>query len=203
MSAKLLVTTSLFAPLLLSLACSALSSTSPKTATPPLSEPAQIDIDREEQAVYSQLAGDNELTLFLETTSTNVVDESPQQTMDQIKAGFKGVSEETIESYLSRNKQPTKLSPNMDLGTKYQVISADDLSKITRQPNWGKILEEKYPGSQGYLVVSRVGFNRTLDQAVIYVGQVAGPMMGGGYYYLMEKQDGGWVVKEQIMVWIS
>jgi len=48
-----------------------------------------------------------------------------------------------------------------------------------------------------------VGFNNSLDQAVIYVGNMAGPLIGSGFYYLMEKKNGEWVIKEQVMVWIS
>jgi hypothetical protein len=75
--------------------------------------------------------------------------------------------------------------------------------KISSQPDWGQLLNSKFPGTHGYIIFSRVGFNNTLDQAVIYVGNVGGPLMGAGYYYLMGKQNGRWVMKEQAMAWIS
>jgi hypothetical protein len=28
-------------------------------------------------------------------------------------------------------------------------------------------------------------------------------LMGSGSYYLMEKQNGEWILKDQVMVWIS
>jgi len=31
----------------------------------------------------------------------------------------------------------------------------------------------------------------------------AQPMMGSGFYYLMEKKNGEWLIKEQVMAWIS
>ena len=110
---------------------------------------------------------------------------------------------ETVNSYLTRNAQPSQLSPNMDLGVEYVLLTPEDLSKITSQPNWHEVLNEKYPGSGGYTVFSRVGFNNTLDQAVVYVSQVAGPLMGTGFYTLLEKQNGDWKLMEQVMVWIS
>ena len=85
----------------------------------------------------------------------------------------------------------------------YTLLSQEELAKISSQPNWNEILAEKYPGSSGYLLFSRVGFNRTLDQAVIYVGQVAGPLMGSGSYYLLEKQNGEWKILKVIGIWIS
>ena len=65
------------------------------------------------------------------------------------------------------------------------------------------LLTQTYEGAHGYTVFSRVGFNDTLDQAVVYVGNVAAPLMGAGYYYLMEKKNGQWIITEQVMVWIS
>ena len=91
----------------------------------------------------------------------------------------------------------------MNLGVDYVLLSADELAQITSQPNWNEVLNEQYPNSHGYTVFSRVGFNSSLDQAVIYIGNVAGPMMGSGFYYLMEKENGEWVIKEQVMAWIS
>jgi hypothetical protein len=91
----------------------------------------------------------------------------------------------------------------MNLGMDYVLLSAAELGKISSQPNWGELVSEKYPNSHGYTIFSRVGFNNSLDQAVIYVGNVAGPMMGAGFYYLMEKKNSKWILKEQINVWIS
>lgn len=167
------------------------------------SRPSAADIEKEEQAVYSFFVNKDSTTLILQDTSTNISDDNPQQTIEYIKSGLKDVSKETLASYLDRNKQPTQLSAEMDLGVDYILLSNEELSKITGQPNWHKTLNEQYPGSGGYLMFSRVGFNNTLDQALIYVGSVAGPLMGSGSCYLMEKKNGEWLIKEQIMVWIS
>jgi hypothetical protein len=50
---------------------------------------------------------------------------------------------------------------------------------------------------------SRVGFNDTVDQALVYVADVAGPLAGSGFYHLMEKKHGQWTIQQSIMVWIS
>jgi len=172
--------------------------------TPAVPAPDIAEIEKEEQAVYSFFVGGNTGTaLILQNTSTNMADDNPQQTMDYIRSGLKGISDGTINSYLKRNAMPSQLRPDMQLGTQYVLLDEAELAEITRQPNWGQVLNEKYPNSHGYTMFSRVGFNNSLDQAVIYVGQMAGPLMGSGYYYLMEKQNGDWVIKQQVMVWIS
>lgn len=166
--------------------------------------PSAAEIEKEEQAVYSFfVSGQPAPVLILEETSTNIGSDDPQETMDYVKSGLKGISNETIENYLARNPERTKLSTEMDLGVEYKLLNAEELKKISGQPNWGEVLSEAYPGSFGYTVFSRVGFNNKLDQALIYVGSVGGPMMGSGSYFLMEKQLGEWILKERIEVWIS
>jgi hypothetical protein len=170
------------------------------TSTP---RPSQEDIEKEEQAVYAFFAGDKETPLILQNTSTGISDDDARTTIENLKGSLPGVSKATIDNYIERKTQPAQLSPDMNLGMAYTLLSQQELAKITSQPNWNEILAEKYPGSNGYLIFSHAGFNRTLDQAVIYVGQVAGPMMGSGSYYLLEKQNGEWKIKKEIGVWIS
>jgi hypothetical protein len=178
-------------------ACSSLSCS-------PAPTPASADIEREEWAVYSFFLPTNgNVPLILERTSSDISSDDPKQSIDYIKSGLKGISNETVKSYLARNAQPSQLSADMDLGIKYKLLTADELKRISSQPNWGELLTQEYPGSHGYTVFSRVGFNHTLDQAVIYVGNVGGPMMGSGSFYLMEKQNGEWILKEEVMSWIS
>ena len=171
----------------------------PKSTT----KPSAADVEKEEQAVYSFFVPEQGTALILRDTSTNISGDNPQQTIDSIKSNWKGVSEETLDSYLERNKQPSQLSPDMDLGTEYILLSTEELAKVTSQPNWHEALKDKYPNSNGYIMFSRVGFNNTLDQALIYVGNIAGPLAGAGYYYLMQKKNGEWTIKDQMMVWIS
>lgn len=167
-------------------------------------EPSQADVDKEEQAVFSVFMPEGPgPALILQTTSTNIGGQEPREIRAHIKNSFEGVPNDLVENYLDRNAQPSQLSPDMDLGVDYVLMNSEELAKITRQPNWNQGLVEKYPGSNGYLIFSHVGFNRSLDQAVIYVGNVAGPLMGSGSYYLLEKQNGTWTIKEETMVWIS
>lgn len=165
--------------------------------------PSRAEIDKEEQDIYSFFVGEYRApVLILENTATDISMTEPQQTIDYIKSGLPGLSRETLDNFMERNEQPGTLSEDMDLGVEYILLSSEDLSATTSQPNWHEVMLERY-GTAGYTVFSRVGFNRTLDQAVIYVGDVAGPLMGAGFYYLLEKELGHWKVKEQIMVWIS
>lgn len=169
----------------------------------PKPTPSAAEIEKEEQVIYSFFMPPSGTALILQDTSTSMTDDNPQQTMDYVKSSMKGISNETIGNFLDRNKKSSQLAPGMQLGVDYVLMSQNELHAITSQSNWGEVLNEKYPNSHGYLIFSRVGFNNMLDQALIYVGQMRGPLNGNGDYYLMEKQNGQWVIKDQIMVWIS
>ncbi len=169
----------------------------------PASTPSAADIEKEEQAVYSSFFGSNSGTIvILQDTSTNISSDDPQESIDYIKSGLPSASKETLNNYLERNARPSQLSPDMQLGVDYVLLSRDELSTIFSQTDGWDAFYAKYSHS-GYTQFSRVGFNKTLDQAVVYVGGMAGPLMGSGFYYLMEKKNGEWVIKEQVMAWIS
>lgn len=164
--------------------------------------PAAEDLAREEQAVYAFLLSKGPV-LILENTAIGISEDDPQQTGKYLREGFKDLDNETLNSFMTRNAQPSQLTPNMQLGLDYTLVSTEDLSALTSQPNWNERMAEKYPGTHGYTVFSRVGFNKSLTQAVVYVGSVAGPLMGSGSYFLLEKKAGVWLLKNQIMAWIS
>ncbi len=191
-----LIKTALALVLFISLfACASLS---------PAPTPSAAEIEKEEQAVYSFFVPDNgNVVLILERTSSDISSDDPVHSIDYIKSGLKSISNATVDSFLERNAQSSQLSADMNLGVEYKLLTAEDLKKISSGPNWGELLKQEYPGSFGYTIFSRVGFNNTLDQAVIYVGNVAGPMMGSGSFFLMEKQNGEWILMEQVLSWIS
>lgn len=175
-------------------ACSAFS---------PAPKPSAADIEKEEQAVYAFFVGNGTSTVvLLQDTATDINSDDPQQTIDYVKSGLKSISNETLDNYLERNARPSQLSPDMQLGVDYVLLSSEEFSTIFKRPDGWDVFHEKYSDG-GYTVFSRVGFNNTLDQAVIYVGGMAGPLMGSGSYYLMEKKYGQWIMMEQVMVWIS
>jgi len=166
--------------------------------------PSQVEIEKEEQAVYAFFVGEGTGTsLILAETASGLSTDDIQQTREYIKSGLPDLSREALNSFVERNQKPTPLSAEMQLGVEYELLSHEDLAEISSQPNWNQILNERYTGSNGYLILSRVGFNKSLDQAVIYVGQVAGPLMGSGSYYMLEKQNGEWIIKDESMAWIS
>lgn len=174
-----------------------------ETPTPIVS---RAEIEKEEETVYSSFFKNySEPIVILQETSTGFLLSSSdelQQRMEYITSGFPSASKETLDDFLEHNRQPSQLSPEMELGVEYVLLSVDEFSSIMNQSNGWDAFYEKYSRS-GYVQLSRVGFNQTLDQAVLYIGSVSGPLMSSGDYYLMEKKDGQWAIKEQVLAWIS
>jgi hypothetical protein len=199
--------------LILITACAGQASTpivSPPDIKPPLQTPtpvvSQADLEKEEQAVYASFFKNTSETVVIQKdTSTGWLpssEEELKQRMDYIASGLPNASNGTLDNYFQRNRQSTQLSPDMQLGIYYVLVSADEFSEVMDQPDGWEAFYKKYSPS-GYMQFSRVGFNNTLDQAIIYVGVIPGPMMGSGNYYLLEKKAGKWSIREQVLAWVS
>jgi len=196
---KKLLLNSIFPTLLLLVTACAQQATSIPTISP-------TEIAKEEQAVYASFFSNTSgIIVILQDTSIQWLPSSPEdveQRMAYIAAGLPNASKETLANYLECNRQSSQLSPDMQIGSDYILLGADEFSAVMNQPNGWDAFYEKYSRS-GYMQLSRVGFNQTLDQAIVYVASVPGPMMGAGNYYLMEKKNGQWAIKEQVLAWVS
>jgi len=51
--------------------------------------------------------------------------------------------------------------------------------------------------------LSRIGFNSSKTQALVYVANVCGGLCGTGEFYLLGKVDGKWKIQNELIVWIS
>jgi hypothetical protein len=179
-----------------------------RASTPIVSPPvvSESDLQKEEQAVYASFFhGNSETIVIQEETSTAWLpssEEEMKQRMDYIASGLPNASKETLDHYFESNRQPSQLSPEMQLGVHYILLSTEELSAVMDQPDGWNAFHEKYSPS-GYMQFSRVGFNNTVDQAIVYVASIPGPMMGSGNYYLLEKKAGQWSIREQVLAWVS
>jgi hypothetical protein len=175
----------------------------PQTPTP---VDSQAELEKEEQAVYASFFKNNPETIVIQQEASTgwlpSSEEELKQRMDYITSGLPNASNETLDNFFQRNRQSTQLSPDMQLGIHYILLSADEFSAVMDKPDGWESFYKKYSPS-GYMQFSRVGFNDTLDQAIIYVGVIPGAMMGSGNYYLLEKKAGQWSIREQVLAWVS
>jgi len=177
--------------LILTLGTCLCASCQPPTAIP------QLDPDIEEYAVYAAIL---ERTFARwDTRQVLIVDHTRTQEpvlMDDFLENTQ-LEWELVASFKERNQQPHPLEPVLDLDVEYQLLTQEEVDELQPQDEasgW-KMFYEKYPDTVGIIHLSRVGFNADLSQALVYIAHYhyQQPLLGG--YYLMTRQDGGWVIE--------
>jgi hypothetical protein len=188
----------LFLALTLSmLACSTVTRYIPKTYPG--------DPELEEQAVYSVVLGvpPGKILILSDTTQSGFDYLGDRRESEKyIRKSMPALSRDALESYLSRNDQPYPLSSGMDLGVEYHLMSDEEMNEIFGNNGWEEFYS-RYPEASGSTTVSRVGFNRDLTEALVYVGNQAAPLAGMGNLIRLEKRNGEWRIMDQLMLWIS
>ncbi|KAF0108166.1 MAG: hypothetical protein FD146_1180 [Anaerolineaceae bacterium] len=179
------------------------------TPTPiPAPTPSAKSIEAEEVAVYAALFAamypDQPLVLMAQTATGPGGTGDTASTLEYALGQMTGVAPETAASFQVRNEAAHPLDPEMALGIQFVLLSEDDMRQIfdINQDGW-TIFYSRYPNTPGMTTVSRVGFNDTLDQALVYVGTQSHWLAGAGYIVLMKKVDGVWTIDQQVMTWIS
>lgn len=122
--------------------------------------------------------------------------------LDQLE----NVSFETLDDYAARNQQSLTFEKKFKLKTTYKIVPYPEVEKIFPQgmPEEGwKLFYSKYPAANGYIRLSRVGFNKARDQAIVNTNWMRGPLHGNGSYVLLGKQNGSWKVLKNVTTWIS
>ena len=69
--------------------------------------------------------------------------------------------------------------------------------------NGQKDFEKVYPGASGIISLSHVGFDPTLDEAIVSASFVCGGLCGTGWRYTLRKKRGRWAVAGKSIIWVS
>jgi hypothetical protein len=62
---------------------------------------------------------------------------------------------------------------------------------------------QAFPGAGGLISLSRVGFDTTLDEAVVSTSFVCGTLCGSGRRYTLRKKWGKWEIISKPILWVS
>ncbi len=109
-----------------------------------------------------------------------------------------------------RNNSTAELQNQFTLKSKVNLVG-DEINEILKpwerdfgeleDKNW-KAFREKYQ-TFAILSLSRVGFNKKRDKALVEFGYQSGWTGGEGHFYLLVKKSDGWKIKKKVMSWIS
>lgn len=123
--------------------------------------------------------------------------------LESMREGLPGLTDEIGADFELQNEQPLALKPLLTLGVDYVFISQEEIETTFAQTDGWDRFYAAYPGAQGHMRLSGVGFNSQMDAALVYVDNMSGPLAGEGYFVLLKKVDGEWTIQGQTMVWIS
>ena len=112
------------------------------------------------------------------------------------------IDESAAEDYEAKNSQKWLLNKeSFKLPVKISLITDLDLKAIFHG-NWGELqwidYYRRFPDARGFVMVSRVGFNTSKTQALLYVGSRCGPGCGDLYFLLLQKENGSWINKKEL-----
>jgi hypothetical protein len=169
------------------------------TVTPPST------IEAEEYAVYSALIQLNPINFDL--GSFIAIRDQTISEVDLLEDALEHVDpvpSEVVDSYRSRNAESYTLSPNLDLEQDYALIPKEEVDEIYRRgwEGWNEF-QDSYPGAEGVVLFSRVGFGENGDEALVSMGFRCGDLCGAGGLYLLVKEEGTWKYQRALMEWIS
>lgn len=74
------------------------------------------------------------------------------------------VSQETINNFIEKNKTSKKIKKHFDVYAKIDLIKVSDSIDVTL-----KLIKEKYPKSEGIILLSKIGTNNDSSQTLIYM----------------------------------
>ncbi len=114
-----------------------------------------------------------------------------------------GLAEETLDDFVSKNREQHPVEPDLNPGGRLICVGEEHFQRIFRDDDGWERFRRTFPESDGTLRFSRVGFNRSMTQAVLYAGQQFDWDIGSGGYWLLSKSDGEWLEAGRIGIWIS
>ena len=123
--------------------------------------------------------------------------------LQKIRQSTKDAPEATVVSFNVQRKRACNLQPQLSGSISYRIVSPEDLDKhfMRGRGMWESFYKE-YPKASGIVRLSPVGYNVEATEALVYIEHSCGGLCGAGYLVLLARQDGRWIVKDQITLWV-
>jgi len=121
------------------------------------------------------------------------------------KRSLTWLSREAIDDFIAKNRRAYPIRDRFSLDLKRLVLTRDESREIFGEDafaGWEEFYR-RYPQSNGIIRLSRVGLDDSRTQAIVFVAHWRGSLDGAGYYLILVKQEGAWVVQSAVGIWIS
>lgn len=125
-----------------------------------------------------------------------------QKSLDGLSGKLKKLRPKTIADFKGKSSLcrtlDAKFNSSVKLISKQErriIFSGKDMSKAWTAFN------KKFPGANGYVIVSNVGFNEDRTQALVDISNKCGDKCGAEQFVLLTKINGSWSVIGMNVVW--
>jgi len=109
----------------------------------------------------------------------------------------------TIEKFRAANLRQSVFQQRFDLPLPYQIVAGSTLDSIIHDvADWPQYYKQ-YPGAQGFLTLSRVGFSPNGEQAMFYATNHCGGKCATGSFVVAQKRHAKWIVVKEVIFWVS
>jgi hypothetical protein len=112
---------------------------------------------------------------------------------------------DTIEDFIGKSCTQGHLYTTFHTDLPRTFVDRDSLEfdTIPNQKNGLKDFGQTFPGAGGIISLSRVGFDSTLDEAIVSSVSVCGMLCGEARRHILRKTRGKWVVVQSLLEGIS
>jgi hypothetical protein len=169
-----------------------------------------LNIEVEEYAVYSVLlnqvhaTGDTDQVIIREETSLDRLRDSivKEDLTTLTEATDNEIAKDVSDNFQAANRRPRLLSNRFSLKVKCVILGREEMAAISDPRDGWNWFYTNYP-HQSLITLSRIGFNREMDQAVVYTSQESGGKTGRGEFVFLIKERNVWVIKQRMASWVS
>lgn len=106
-------------------------------------------------------------------------------------------------TFKNQNNNKFILENKFDKKLNVTFIDNKEITALFKSHTGWDDFYKKYNNAIGIIEFSRIGFNKSKTQALIYYSKVSGFSNGYGNYIFYEKINGKWIKVLEVMAWIS
>ncbi len=164
----------------------------------------QLPEDAEDYEVYSGYIQNSKSGRVVIRGHTGLVGEHTRLTdLEKAIEEMPSLTPELYADFEKKNEQAFALGPHFKISGPYYIIGKNEIDHLfSRDGGWERF-HQNFPGYSGIIGMSRVGFNKNKDLALVYIRFTFGDLASRGFYCLLAKENGSWVAKERYLIWIS
>ena len=120
-----------------------------------------------------------------------------------LKTNFKDLELETFNDFKNLNNKKFIFENKFDKKLNVTFIDNEEITALFKSHTAWEDFYKKYKNAIGIIEFSRIGFNKSKTQALLYYSKTSGFSNGHGNYIFLKKINGKWIKVLEVMAWIS